>query len=147
MDAVLNLGKENRCENLLLYHIEIVSVVSLVNDVLLRFDQDLKHGVQDLRELLLRKAMSGMIRQPRRTLDSTFFSYLVQSFEDQDVFAGVLKSAALLVRFGVHHPRLSVVVLVLVGVVRLCTHCGGTRDVLRRPTVDSMRYQCSSLPT
>lgn len=49
--------KESRKEHLLLYHVEIVSVVSLVNDVLLRFDQHLKHGVQDLGELLLKKAI------------------------------------------------------------------------------------------
>lgn len=56
--------EQNRSENLLLYHIEIVSVVSLVDDVLLRFDQYLKHGVQNLRELLLKKAISGLMRQP-----------------------------------------------------------------------------------
>ncbi|TNN85548.1 hypothetical protein EYF80_004181 [Liparis tanakae] len=37
----------------LLYDIEVVSVVSLVDDVLLSFDQHLEHAVQNLRELLL----------------------------------------------------------------------------------------------
>lgn len=37
----------------LLYDVEIVSIVSLVNYVLLRLDQHFEHGVQNLRELLL----------------------------------------------------------------------------------------------
>lgn len=53
-------------------------------------------------------------------------SYLIKCFEEQNVFAGILKSAALLVRFGMHHPRLCVVVIVVVGVVRLGTHCSRT---------------------
>lgn len=58
-------GGAKQVGHLLLYHIEVVSVVSLVNDVLLRFDQHLKHGVQNLRELLLRKAASASVRQLR----------------------------------------------------------------------------------
>lgn len=86
-------------------------------------------------------------RSDRYRACTKFFFDLVQSFEEQDVFAGILKSAALLVSFGVYHSRLSVVVLVLVWVVRLCTHCGGTRITLRRHIVEGTRYQCSSLLT
>lgn len=82
-----------------------------------------------------------------RACTKLFFVYLVQSFEEQDVFAGILKPAALLVSFGVYHSRLGVLVLVLVWVVRLCTHCGGTRMTWRRHIVEGTRYQCSSLLT
>lgn len=54
-----NPREQTRCERSLLDHVEVVSVVSLVDDVLLRFDQHLKHGVQDLGELLLKKAVIG----------------------------------------------------------------------------------------
>lgn len=37
----------------LLDHVEIVSIISLVYDVFLRFDQHLEHAVQNFRELLL----------------------------------------------------------------------------------------------
>lgn len=38
----------------LVYDIKIIPVVSLVYDVVLRFDQNLKHGIQDLRKLFLK---------------------------------------------------------------------------------------------
>lgn len=103
---------------------------------MLRFDQNLNHGVQNLGELLLKRTIS--LRHWSRLAHhcARLFAYLVQSFEEQDVFAGILKSAALLVGFGVDHARLGVLVLVLVGVVRLCTHCGGTRSTLRRRMVE-----------
>lgn len=72
--------------------------------------------------------------------------YLVQGFEEQDVLAGVLEPAALLISFGIHHSGLGVLVLVLVGVVRLRAHCSGTRDELRHPAVDGTA-RCSSLLT
>lgn len=37
----------------LVYDVEIIPVVSLVDDVVLGFDQNLKHGVQNFRELFL----------------------------------------------------------------------------------------------
>lgn len=48
--------------------------------------------------------------------------HLLEGFEEQNVSAGVLQAATLLVRFGMHHSRLGVVVVVVVGIVRLRAH-------------------------
>lgn len=53
-------------------------------------------------------------------------SYLLQCFKQQNVSAGVLKSATLLVCFWMNDPRLRVIVLIVIRVVRLCTDCSRT---------------------
>lgn len=45
--------KQNKVVSSPLYDVEIIPVVSLIYDVILRFDQDLEHGIQNLRELFL----------------------------------------------------------------------------------------------
>lgn len=39
---------KTKVRNKLLYYVEVVSIVSLVYDVLLRFDLQLEHGIQNL---------------------------------------------------------------------------------------------------
>lgn len=45
--------------NQLLYDVEVVPIISLVYDVLLGFDQQLEHGIQNFRELLLGDTKHG----------------------------------------------------------------------------------------
>lgn len=41
------------------YDIEVVSIVSLVNDMLINFDCPFKHGIEDLRKLFLQGTQEG----------------------------------------------------------------------------------------
>lgn len=62
------------------YDIKVVSVVSLVNNMLIDFDCPFKHGIEDLRKL-----------------------FLIEIFEKENIFASILKSASLLISFRMDH--------------------------------------------
>lgn len=70
-------------------------------------------------------------------------THLLEGFEEQNVFAGVLQAATLLVRFGVHHARLAVVVVVVVGIVGLGAHWAAGQTT-GRPLQPRQRLDVSS---
>lgn len=57
---------KTKVRNKLLYYVEVVSIISLVYDVLLGFDLQLEHGIQYLRELLLKDMMHGTFTYARQ---------------------------------------------------------------------------------
>lgn len=60
------MNLKTKVRNELLYDVEVVSIISLVYDVLLGFDLQLEHGIQDLRELLLEDMMHSTFTYTRQ---------------------------------------------------------------------------------
>ena len=92
--SIFSLRPSLNIDPLLLYNVEVVPVVALLDHQLAGLDDPLEHGVQHLLHLLL-----------------------VEGAEQKDVADGLGQSLALLVRLREDH--LAAVVLVLLGVVSL----------------------------